>query len=511
MKKTDQTEADKPPVLPNPALDDIQGLLLRGYNFNHIKYIVLNIRDVTGAQLFCKNLAPGSNALLNITTAKPWKHGYKPPYCLNIGFTYAGLVQMIGAANCKTVADNSRELFSVFKKGATDNNNCVDIGDTDDSAPAKWWTRGKNDWLLPNPPDPNGNDLHLQVTLFTQVESDREIYYNKLMEMIPVINGKPALVPAFIKDSDPIYEGDKIDYIHFDYKDSLSQPRVEDVPWNNKLLNVRDGQLSADDRPPVPSYHFAYNPQSPYAAHKLLYNGSFAAFRFLYQDVKAFKSFIGQAKDPDLVAAKMCGRWADGTPLIVSPTGPLDSLKGFDYTNFNYITATTHQKGLGPNDTLGQVCPYAAHIRRANPRDDYNVTGNVNNAGINRVMRRASPYGPKYVEGEPDGIQRGLIGLFIGCHLFNQFQFIMKNWISKGKFRFPDATNNRSGIDPLFGNHAQDGDPMHKYFEYITETGEKVDVPNMTRFIRTDGSLYVFIPGITALKAIAAGTLTPVP
>jgi hypothetical protein len=83
----------------------------------------------------------------------------------------------------------------------------------------------------------------------------------------------------------------------------------------------------------------------------------------------------------------------------------------------------------------------------------------------------------------------------------------MKNWISKGKFRFPDATNNRSGIDPLFGSHAQDGDPMHKYLEYITETGKKVDVLNMTRFIRTDGSLYVFLPGIAALKAIAAGTL----
>lgn len=507
MEKIDQTESEEPAVLQNPVLDDIQGLLLRGYRFNYIKYIVFNIRDVAGAQLFCKNLAPGSNALLNITTAKPWKHGYKPPYCLNIAFTYAGLTQMIGAANCKTVADNSRELFGVFKKGATDGDNCRDIGDTDDSAPANWWTRGKEDWLLSKSPDPNGNDLHIQVTLFTQVESDREVYYDKLMKMIPVADGKPALVPAFIKDSEPIYEGDEIDYIHFDYKDSLSQPLVGDVPWNNKLLNARMKGVSADDRPVVPSYHFAYNTQSPFRAHKLLYNGSFAAFRFLYQDVKAFKGFIAQGKDPALVAAKMCGRWADGTPLVVSPNAPLPGLDELDYNNFNYITATTHQKGPKHNDSSGEMCPYAAHIRRANPRDDYNVTGNVNYAGINRVMRRASPYGPKYVEGEPDGIQRGLIGLFIGCHLFNQFQFIMKNWISKGKFRFPDATNNRSGIDPLFGSHATDGDPMHKYLEYITETGEKVDVPNMTRFIRTDGSLYVFIPGIAALQAIAAGKL----
>ncbi|WP_179413696.1 hypothetical protein HDF19_13430 [Mucilaginibacter sp. E4BP6] len=507
MEELTNNKLEKPAILPNPALDDIQGLILRGYRFNYIKYIILNIQDIPGAQLFCKNLASGSNAELNITTAKPWDRGYKPPYCLNIAFTYAGLLQMIGDVNCKTVADNSRELFSVFKKGATDSDNCLNIGDTDDSAPANWWTRGKNDWLLPNPPDPSGNDLHLQITLFTQIESDREVYYDKLMKMIPVVNGKPALMPAFIKDSEPIDEGDKIDYIHFDYKDSLSQPRIGDVPWNNKLMNVRDGELTYDDRPVVPSYNFAYNNQSPYKAHKLLYNGGFAAFRFLYQDVKAFKAFIAQGEDPDLIAAKMCGRWADGTPLVISPTAPNPELKGFDYTNFNYITPTDHQKGPKHNDTLGEICPYAAHIRRANPRDDYNVTGNVNYAGINRVMRRASPYGPKYVEGEPDGIQRGLIGLFIGCHLFNQFQFIMKNWISKGKFRNPDATNNRSGIDPLFGSHAQDGDPMHKYLEYITEEGAKVDVPNMTRFIRTDGSLYLFIPGINALKAIAAGAL----
>jgi hypothetical protein len=507
MEKTDQTESEAPSILQNPVLDDIQGLLLRGYRFNFIKYIVFSIQDVAGAQLFCKNLAPGSNALLNITTAKPWKHGYKPPYCLNIAFTYAGLTQMIGADNCKTVAEGSRELFGVFKKGAAESNNCRDIGDTDDSAPAKWWTRGNDDWLLPKPPDPNGNDLHIQVTLFTPIESDREVYYNKLIKMIPVVDGKPALVPAFIKDSEPIYEGDEIDYIHFDYKDSISQPLVGDVPWNNKLLNARMKGVSADDRPVVPSYHFAYNTQSPFKAHKLLYNGSFAAFRVLYQDVKAFKSFIAQGKDPALVAAKMCGRWANGTPLVISPNEPLSGLGEFDYNNFNYITPTAHQKEPRLNDSSGEMCPYAAHIRRANPRDDYNVTGNVNYAGINRVMRRASPYGPKYVEGEPDGIQRGLIGLFIGCHLFNQFQFIMKNWISRGKFRFPDATNNRSGIDPLFGSHATDGDPMHKYLEYLTETGEKVDVPNMTRFIRTDGSLYVFIPGIAALQAIAAGKL----
>lgn len=501
----------------NTALDDIQGLILRGYNFQHIRYIILKIQNPLGAQKFCAALLPESESPLSITTATPWSGGIKPAYCLNLGVSYSGLIQLIGKDNCSSVAKASPKLFNIYPQGATDLNNTELIGDTDESAPANWWSRSGG-WLLPEPPTATGNELHLQLTLYVNVPEDRDKYYDLLLGMIPVIADQPALVPAFFKDSDPIKVGEDLDYIHFGYKDSLSQPRVGEVPWNKTANRLKNGISTIDDRPIVPAYHFAISLDKnvPYRAHPLLLNGSFAAFRLLYQDVEAFNAFINKSSNPELVAAKMCGRWFDGTPLEVSPDGEDKTLKDFDYTNFNYITATPNQKGPRTEDNLGQLCPYASHIRRANPRDDAYVKGNepVNGkpqyAGQHRVMRRASPYGPVYQPGEASGIQRGLVGLFIGADLFNQFQFIMSQWISAGSFRNPDTPNN-SGIDPLFGPQPDDPDPNHQNLEYyVGQNGNNPpyeDLTGLTRFIRTDGSLYVFLPGINALRYLSEGKI----
>lgn len=503
----------------NSNLDDIQGLILRGYNFQYIRYIILKIQHPVGAQQFCAALLPENHSALSITTATPWPGGIKPEYCLNLGISYSGLVQLITKPNCALVANRSAQLFNTYKLGATNRGNSVSIGDTDESAPANWWARSGG-WLLPESPTPTGEELHLQLTLYVKTPEDREKYYDLLLGMIPLTDGQPAVIPAFFKDSDPVIVDDDPDYIHFGYKDSLSQPRVGEVPWNKTANRLKNGMSTIDDRPIVPAYHFviSQDKKAPYTnVHPLLLNGSFAAFRLLYQDVEAFNAFINKGSNPELVAAKMCGRWFDGTPLMISPDGEDKTLKDFDYTNFNYKIPTANQKGPRANDDSGELCPYAAHIRRANPRDDSAVKGNEPILGISqdsvqhRVMRRASPYGVVYQPGEKPGIQRGLVGLFIGADLDSQFQFIMSQWISRGSFRSPDFSNNQSGIDPLFGRHPNDKNPANKYFEYyVGETGNTPpyeDLPGLTRFIRTDGSLYVFLPGITALKYISEGKI----
>ncbi|MDB5040463.1 MAG: hypothetical protein JWN27_1189 [Candidatus Eremiobacteraeota bacterium] len=54
----------------------------------------------------------------------------------------------------------------------------------------------------------------------------------------------------------------------------------------------------------------------------------------LYQDVGAFEAYLAQNPRPELLAAKLCGRWRDRTPIVVSPDGEDSSLHGFDSTNF---------------------------------------------------------------------------------------------------------------------------------------------------------------------------------
>jgi deferrochelatase/peroxidase EfeB len=527
---TGGAETAAPPEY-NPALDDIQGLILRGYNYRYIRYIILKINDAAGARSLCAKFLPKSGSPLTLTTAAPWV--VRPQYCLSLGITSAGLIKLIGEDNCAKVATASPDLFSIFGPGVTEPGNLTAIGDTDSSSPRYWWSRSGG-WLNPKiPPTPSGEELHLQVTLYLNEPEDREVYYKTLLEMIPGYDtSNPSAEPVFFMDSDPVKVGEDLDYIHFGYKDSISQPRVGDVPWNKKEFRLAMGVSTIDDRPIVDADHFAISLNSTkYSAHPLLSHGSFAAFRLLYQDVKAFEDFIGKNPDPELVAAKMCGRWFDGKPLVLSPDGkpiPLpgggvvstaeeDIKQDFTLTNFNYLRPTPNQLGPREEDDLGKLCPYAAHIRRTNPRDDNKVTGNEdinglpNYAMIHRVMRRATPYGPVYVKGETPGIQRGLVGLFLGANLTDQFQFIMSQWMETGYFRPSEDTYNSSGVDPLFGQQPSDQDPNHQYFEYYSDPGGNdppyQDIQGLSRFIRTDGSLYLFLPGIAALKCISENIL----
>jgi deferrochelatase/peroxidase EfeB len=489
-------------------LDDIQGLVLRGYNQQrYIRHFVFTISSdpaaAAGVQEFCGKLAPGSGAALTVTTAEDW--GNTPPlYCLNIGFTNLGLQKVLGA-NYDAVAYG--QLFTpAFKPGAVAR--APYVGDTDTSAPANWWQYGG--WQSGVSA---AAELDFLISLYACDPAGRDSFAAELLAMIPAgSDGDPVAVPAFMMDSDPILDssGDPTPDIHFGYHDGISQPRIQGTPWD-------DPGSPDDDMPLVPSYFFAVSgaDAAPYNAHPFFYDGCFGAFRLLYQDVAAFEAFIGTGPDgargAELMAAKMCGRWRDGTPLEVSPDAPVPALTELQQSNFGYLGQTPHQATplpLPASDTTGERCPYAAHTRRANPRDDTNVAFNTDYSLIHRVRRFATPFGPPYTA-KTSGDYRGLIGLFMGADLINQFEFIMQTWIGQGSFRNPDLSHNHSGVDPLFGPQAQPppsaGDAS---FDYLSSDGSTwEETPGLTRFIRTDGGLYVFLPGIAALRNIAAGTL----
>ena len=51
-------------------------------------------------------------------------------------------------------------------------------------------------------------------------------------------------------------------------------------------------------------------------------NGSFAVFKIIETDVVGFENNLQKNKDkidPELLAAKICGRWRNGVPLELSP------------------------------------------------------------------------------------------------------------------------------------------------------------------------------------------------
>src|SRR5204863_4349294 len=104
-------------------------------------------------------------------------------------------------------------------------------------------------------------------------------------------------------------------------------------------------------------------------------NGSFLVYRKLEQDVPAFRSLaagLGRRLPggPTEAAAKLIGRWPDGTPLAGPARG----------SRFGFAA-----------DPDGLACPVGAHVRRGNPRDA--LPNGRRSTRRHQMLRRGVPYG----------------------------------------------------------------------------------------------------------------------
>ncbi len=116
-------------------------------------------------------------------------------------------------------------------------------------------------------------------------------------------------------------------------------------------------------------------------------NGTFVVYRKLRMDTAAFRRYMAASRypgGPEQLAAKIVGRWRDGTPLSLSDrpdaaiSGDARRINDFGYAD----------------DPLGLRCPHGAHIRRANPRDSAGFfAGRLSNR--HRIVRRGRAYGPE--------------------------------------------------------------------------------------------------------------------
>ncbi len=248
--------------------------------------------------------------------------------------------------------------------------------------------------------------------------------------------------------------------------------------------------------------------------HVLGHNGTFNAFRILEQRVQEFEDFLTTSAEDllerpeaadllppgeesrwgsgttrleamrELVAAKVMGRWRNGVPLEISPTSAFpdlpvgdDQLNDFDYDQ----------------DDDGLRCPMGSHIRRCNPRNGRIVQRSTNHA--RRIVRRGIPYGPLFVPGQEDGIERGLLGVFICASLAVQFESIQYDWMNLG-LQDPRITGTN---DPVTGAN----DPAFSCFRLPTSTGT-IELRGFSRFVRTRGGAYCFLPTLSGLRHLGS-------
>jgi deferrochelatase/peroxidase EfeB len=148
-------------------------------------------------------------------------------------------------------------------------------------------------------------------------------------------------------------------------------------------------------------------------------------------------------------------------------------------------------------------------LRRANTRDGMAPTGREGSALNNRrrIIRRGLPYGHS-PDGVADSDEHGVVMLIVCASLFRQFEFVQQQWIHYGL----DA---RSGNDccPLVGNHSSgaQGAPKAKF---VIPSDPKSGRPpfvaeGIPQFVEARGGEYFFVPSMTALRMIGAGSVDP--
>jgi deferrochelatase/peroxidase EfeB len=475
-------------------LPDIQGIIVRGYRMPMVRYFLLKVKAAAAARSALGRLTTGDEGdAPQITTAEDWHVAApgpqddpasspkrKPDYCLNVGITWPGLVALGVQEHLPPIPRGS---FDAFVEGAAQRAHRV--GDHGDSAP-EHWVGGFG----------TGDD-HVMMALYAMVPETLQAYSDQLeailqdgdafellwqtdgAAMTEMVDGVPMPVPK----------------THFGYTDGITMtPRIiggpEPVPPDHQEACEPWLFILSDD---ADSYHLPSPPE-------LWRNGSFGVFKMLEQDVVGFEDFLQENKDqidPDLLAAKICGRWRNGVPLALSPD--TDSPAGMtpeQLNDFEYVNKD------GSGDPHGLRCPIGSHIRRCNPRGQP-VQGQGTPGGSNnghRLIRRGMPYGPVYDPTVPyDGVERGLLGYFINTYIENQYEFVLKEWSESAAFAGRVRLNPRSK-DVLIGAN----DSTDSVFEIPQADGPPLKVSGFSRFITTKASAYCFLPSITALKWITA-------
>lgn len=237
-------------------------------------------------------------------------------------------------------------------------------------------------------------------------------------------------------------------------------------------------------------------------------NGTYLVIRQIEQNVGRFDAFVrGAAKQlhgrPDApegldsarleqwIAAKMVGRWRDGTSLVRFPYAPGSGWDGATPVepdnDFLY----------GEEDPGGGRCPFGAHARRTNPRDSLSPGSDdalpiTNRHRVLRVGRAYSAAGAGAANATRPG--PGLFFMCLNADIERQFEFIQQTWVMSRNFHGLDGE-----VDSILGRG---------------RTGGRLTIPTAARpivlegiqdFVTVRGGAYCFLPSKRAIEFLTRG------
>jgi Dyp-type peroxidase family len=475
-------------------LNDIQGNILAGFNKDFAAFIGIQFPTAQAGRAWLAALTPQiatvaevsafNTAFRGVATRNGSSQTSLTATWLNVAFTYPGLSSL--AVTATELAEFPTEFGDGMVARATL------IGDVGHSAPAGW-------------PAQLRTQSHAVIIIGADQASDRSVAISQQQQLATEHDVTVLWVQnAAVRADQPGFE-------HFGFKDGISQPGVRGftvvsdpsspnqgepgqvLVWPGEFLIGQPTQLGAGQPIAAPG---PIAQGGPAWAN----NGSFLVFRRLRQDVAGFRAFVrNTAKSvgmsEDLAGAKLVGRYKSGVPLETTGNQATDPgrfypslLAGANVNNFTYT------------DPTGSVVPLAAHIRKANPRDQGTGQTDLADTLTHRIIRRGIPFGISLPSGTPstDGAtnppfpnDRGLFFLCYQSSIAQQFEFIQSHWVNN-----PDFPTKGAGEDPvtsqttLPGSFTLPGSPAHH-------------IELMTRFVQTTGGDYYFQPAISALQTLA--------
>jgi deferrochelatase/peroxidase EfeB len=278
-------------------------------------------------------------------------------------------------------------------------------------------------------------------------------------------------------------------------------------------------------------------------------NGTYLVIRQLEQDVGAFNAYCEEEAEriearlpipyevtKEFIAAKLVGRWHDGSSLVRNPYYPYKEERKKEAerqaarpkaeaadeppkpgaaaaeaarpetiaapasaepttarpptkpADHQEIPTPVEPSTRGDNDFLFGVedpearrCPFGAHIRRANPRDSL-MPGSMEQVSISnrhRIYRLGRLYHPA-----PGG-KNGLLFMCINGDIERQFEFIQQTWL----------------VSPAFHGLTGEQDPLNSNggagsTGYLVPSHDgPVRLKPLPRFVKTLGGGYFFMPG----------------
>ncbi len=462
-----------------PDLHDVQGLVARGYgNLGAARFVLLGFEEGAATRSWLgaivKALTPGDE--------RPHERA------VNVAFTSSGLSRL--GLRPAILGRFSNE----FADGMTTPHRRRILGDLDGNAPEQW------DWGGPT------NEVDAILLLYAADAQGLEALEQE----------QTRAIPTGVRVLQTLQTSDRQGFEPFGFRDGISQPLIEGLSKTGPpALTLRFGEfvlgypneygLYTDrpllDRSEDPKGLLPPAPDVPDRTDLGL-NGSYLVFRQLRQDVPRFWRFLDEATrradgspDPERrfrLAAKIVGRWPEGSPLALAPERHDPALA--DANDFGYFV-----------DAHGARCPVGAHIRRANPRDSLDPQpGTDKSLALNRrhrILRRGRKYGSPLsiedalrAEDAAHGDERGLHFICLNANIARQFEFVHDTWLNNPKFAgFYDDS------DPLVS-------PSHPYGGTFTIPSEGVRerVVDVPRFVSVKGGAYFFLPGIAATHYLAS-------